>query len=126
MAYYKYIHFLEHEDGPEYDSAHEAGAAAPFSGIYHCEACGSSVTAAYALPLPAHDHHQHSRNKAKFDGAWLLNRIIGKIWNDPPTIISSGLAMTDCRAKTGSAMPKFARASLSFERSFGVSLMTIR
>ena len=49
MAYYKYIHFLEHEDGPEYDSPHEAGAAAPFSGIYHCETCGSRVTAAHAL-----------------------------------------------------------------------------
>jgi hypothetical protein len=53
------FHFLEHEDGPEYDSTHEAGAAAPFSGIYHSEACGSSVAAVYELPLPAHDHHQH-------------------------------------------------------------------
>jgi hypothetical protein len=60
MSYYKYFHFLEQEDGAEYDSAHEAGAAAPFSGVYHCEACGSSVTAIYSLPLLTLDHHLHS------------------------------------------------------------------
>src|SRR5262245_18763202 len=79
MAYYKYIHFLEHEDSPEYDSAHEAGAAAPFSGIYHCAACGSSVTAAYALPLPAHDHHQYSPQQGRIRWRLVVNRIIGKI-----------------------------------------------
>jgi hypothetical protein len=76
MAYYKYAHFLEQQDGPEYDNVYEAGAAAPFSGIYHCEACGSSVTAVFSVPLPAQDHHLHAPQQGGFDGDWSLNRII--------------------------------------------------
>jgi hypothetical protein len=76
MAYYKYAHFLEQQDGPEYDNVYEAGAALPFSGIYHCEACGSSVTAVFSVPLPAQDHHLHAPQQGGFDGDWSLNRII--------------------------------------------------
>jgi hypothetical protein len=43
MAYYKYIHFLEPENGPEYDSSYEAGGAAPFSGILHISKRGSAT-----------------------------------------------------------------------------------
>jgi hypothetical protein len=31
--------FLMHEDGSEYGQTFKAGAAAPYSGIYYCEAC---------------------------------------------------------------------------------------
>ena len=65
MAYYKYIHFLEPENGPEYDNSYEAGRTAAFSGVYHCEGCGTSVTAFYSLPLPMHDHHQHSTQQGR-------------------------------------------------------------
>jgi hypothetical protein len=49
------------------------------------------------------------RNKAKFDGDWSLNRIVGKILEcQRPSNHSFllGLAMTDGRAKTRSATPK--------------------
>jgi hypothetical protein len=34
MTYYKYSHFLMHQDGPEYEATYKAGTATPFSGIY--------------------------------------------------------------------------------------------
>jgi len=60
MTYYKYSHFLMYEDGSEYETAFKAGTAAPFSGIYYCEICGSSVTSMRSQPLPSQEHHPHS------------------------------------------------------------------
>jgi hypothetical protein len=60
MTYYKYSHFLMQEDGAEYEETYMAGTAAPCSGIYYCEACGSSITAKRAQPLPPLEHHPHA------------------------------------------------------------------
>ena len=48
MTYCKYSYVLLHEDGPEYERP-KAGAAAPFPGIYYCEACGGSTGVERAL-----------------------------------------------------------------------------
>jgi hypothetical protein len=60
MTYNKYTHFLMYEDGEEYDTAFQAGAQAPFSGIYYCEVCGGSIISTGSQPLPAHEHHPHT------------------------------------------------------------------
>jgi len=60
VTYYKYWHFLEQQAGPEYDATYEAGVPAPYSGIYHCEACGGSIASLRSCPLPSQDHHRHS------------------------------------------------------------------
>jgi len=59
MTYYKYSHFLMQEDGPEYEETFKAGTTAPFSGVYYCEGCGSSITSHCSQLLPPHEHHPH-------------------------------------------------------------------
>ena len=63
MTHCKYRHFLEPEDGPEYDALYEAGSLTPYSGIYYCKACGSSITSLVSQPLPSQDHHKHSEQQ---------------------------------------------------------------
>ncbi len=60
MTYNKYTHFLMFEEGDEYDTTYKAGAQAPFSGIYYCEACGGSITSIGAQALPSQQHHPHT------------------------------------------------------------------
>ncbi len=59
MAFYKYRQFLERRDGVEFDDRHPAGTVAPLSGVYVCDACGTSVTALNGRTLPGPVHHRH-------------------------------------------------------------------
>jgi hypothetical protein len=59
MAYYSNGAYLTQESGAEYNAVHHAGAAAPSSGIYRCEACGLSCTSVMSRPLPSQNHHEH-------------------------------------------------------------------
>ena len=59
MTYCKYSYVLMHEDGPEYERP-KAGTAAPFPGIYYCEACGGSITSLRSQSLPSQEHHPHA------------------------------------------------------------------
>jgi hypothetical protein len=70
MIYCKYSYFLMHEDGPEYEATYKAGTAAPFSGIYYCQACGGSITSLRSQPLPPQDHHP--RTPAQGPVRWRL------------------------------------------------------
>jgi hypothetical protein len=44
-----------------------------------------------------------SRNEAKFDGDWSLNRISGKIRNDPPTVHFSWIGDDRLQSESRSA-----------------------
>lgn len=59
MATYKYAQFLARVDHDAFDKIHSPGAAAPFSGIYRCEGCGSEVASNESQPLPPQNGHQH-------------------------------------------------------------------
>jgi hypothetical protein len=59
MPYYKYTQFLFPQKGQEFDAIHSPGFATPYSGIYRCTGCGSSVTSVHPHPLPPQNHHEH-------------------------------------------------------------------
>ena len=60
MATYKYSQFLARIDHEAFDKTHSPGTAAPFSGIYRCEGCGSEVASNEYQPLPPQNSHQHN------------------------------------------------------------------
>jgi hypothetical protein len=60
MAQYKYFEFLKKNENSVFDNLHEPGAAAPYSGIYRCAACGKEDVAVQGKPLPPQNHHQHA------------------------------------------------------------------
>lgn len=62
MAHYKYIQFLQQEDGGEYDLGYHPSATTPISGVYRCTGCGKSVTSVKDKPFPPQNHHQHPNN----------------------------------------------------------------
>lgn len=59
MSTYKYAQFLTHIEHEAFDTLHSPGTAAPFSGIYRCEGCGSEVASNKNQPLPPQNLHQH-------------------------------------------------------------------
>jgi hypothetical protein len=59
MATYKYSQFITQQDHPAYDQVHTPGTAAPYSGIYRCEACADEYACNKANPLPPQNHNQH-------------------------------------------------------------------
>ena len=60
MASYKYAHNLEQNGSSDFDTPHQPGFAAPFSGIYRCSGCGREVASNQGQPLPPQNHHQHA------------------------------------------------------------------
>jgi hypothetical protein len=60
MAHYKYAHFLQQENGAEFDKVYAIGDITPLSGVYRCEGCGKSVTSIKDRKLPPQNHHQHT------------------------------------------------------------------
>lgn len=61
MSLYKSIHYLTPTEDTAFDQAHLPGYCAPHSGIYRCTGCGREVVGQHPLPLPAPDHHRHTR-----------------------------------------------------------------
>lgn len=60
MAIFKYPQYLAYQDEPAFDAIFLPGQAVPISGIYRCEACGTSVTSVKGEPFPPQDHHAHN------------------------------------------------------------------
>ena len=60
MAVYKYPHYLEQSTNSAFDTIHQPGHIAPYSGIYRCEGCGINDVSTRGHPLPPQNHHQHS------------------------------------------------------------------
>ena len=54
----------------------KAGTAAPFSGIYYCEACGGSITSLRSQSLPSQDHHPHTPAQGPVRWRLAVNRIM--------------------------------------------------
>ena len=52
MATYKYAAYLAQIDHAAFDNISNPGAAAPFSGVYRCQGCGSEVASNQGQPLP--------------------------------------------------------------------------
>jgi hypothetical protein len=71
MTYCKYSYFLMHENGPEYETTCRAGTAAPFSGIYYCEAYGGSINFAHSR-CRRRTITLTRRRRVRFGGGWLL------------------------------------------------------
>lgn len=63
MATYKYSTYLAHNDHAAFDTVSSPGTAAPFSGIYRCEGCGSEVASNQGQPLPPQNAHQHATHQ---------------------------------------------------------------
>lgn len=59
MALYKYPTFLTQNKSNVFDTIHNPGDAAPYSGIYRCPGCRKEVASNYGQPLPPQNHHQH-------------------------------------------------------------------
>lgn len=57
MAYYKYKRFLEPREDVAFDDIHAVGDVAPLSGLYRCEACGTSTVRYSGEPLPGPEKH---------------------------------------------------------------------
>lgn len=70
MAEYRYPSFLTQANKPAYDTLHNPGQAAPFGGIYRCEACGHEATVPASHTLPPQDHAVHQPSQGRI--AWRL------------------------------------------------------
>jgi hypothetical protein len=60
MALYRHAEFLTHSTDDAFDKLTEPGVAAPWPGIYRCQACGHEIAIAANHTLPSQNHHQHS------------------------------------------------------------------
>lgn len=59
MASYKYGQYLRNSESAEFDNLYPPGAAAPFAGIFRCEACAHEIGIAAGHTLPPQSHAQH-------------------------------------------------------------------
>jgi hypothetical protein len=60
MALYKYLAFLEVSTHAAFDQLSAPGTAAPYPGVYRCQACGHEIAIASGHVLPPQNHHQHT------------------------------------------------------------------
>jgi hypothetical protein len=60
LALYKYPQHIGKSQDAAFDEIREPGAAAPYSGIYRCEECGTEIASNAGNPLPPRNHHQHA------------------------------------------------------------------
>jgi hypothetical protein len=60
MALYKHIGFLEVSTHVAFDQLSAPGTAAPYPGVYRCQACGHEIAIAAGHVLPPQNHHQHT------------------------------------------------------------------
>lgn len=60
MALYKYGDLLQQSHNEAFDTRHQAGRIAPYSGIYRCASCRQEVVSLAGHPLPLQNHHQHT------------------------------------------------------------------
>lgn len=63
MALYKNKDRLSVSSSDAFDTLHGPGVAAPYAGIYRCEACGHEIGIAHTHKLPPQDHHTHPAGK---------------------------------------------------------------
>lgn len=70
MAQYQDPEMIVLLDDPLFDKSFSPGAVTPHSGIYRCISCSREIAAAYPLPLPPADHHEHHAKQGPI--AWRL------------------------------------------------------
>jgi hypothetical protein len=64
MASYKYSQYLRTSESAEFDKIYPPGTAAPYAGIFRCEACSHEIGIAEGHTLPPQGHAQHPAGTA--------------------------------------------------------------
>jgi hypothetical protein len=73
MATYQSSQYLRQHYDAKFNSIHDPGSIAPYSGIYRCVECNREVVSTAGHHLPPQNHHQHHSWQGKIRWQLIVN-----------------------------------------------------